>query len=38
MTRRLYYTDAMLRTFSATVGACEVREGRAELVLDQTAF
>src|SRR5205085_8561797 len=35
---RLYYTDAMLRTFDATVVSCDARDGRTEVTLDQTAF
>ena len=39
MTQRLYYTDAMLRAFEATVVACDLSpDGGAEVVLDRTAF
>ena len=38
MTHRLYYTDPMLRTFDATVVACDARDGRFHVVLDRTAF
>lgn len=38
MTTRLYYTDSLLQTFTAVVVSCEMREGRTEIVLDQTAF
>jgi alanyl-tRNA synthetase len=38
MTERLYYTDARLRTFDATVRSAESRDGRTAVVLDRTAF
>jgi alanyl-tRNA synthetase len=38
MTERLYYTDAYLRTFEASVVRVGVREGRTSVVLDRTAF
>jgi alanyl-tRNA synthetase len=38
MTERLYYTDAALRAFEATVVACAEVDGRAQVVLDRTAF
>jgi alanyl-tRNA synthetase len=38
MTERLYYTDAALRAFEATVIACAEVDGRAQVVLDRTAF
>jgi alanyl-tRNA synthetase len=38
MTARLYYTDAMRRTFDATVVSCDVKGETCEVVLDQTAF
>ena len=38
MMKRLYYTDSLLRAFDATVVSCEMRDGRPEVVLDQTAF
>jgi len=37
-TRRLYYTDSLQREFDATVVSSEVADGRATVVLDQTAF
>jgi alanyl-tRNA synthetase len=39
-THRLYYTDSLLKTFEATVvsAASQSADGRAEVVLDQTAF
>ena len=37
-TKRLYYTDAMLRTFEGTVISCEGDGDRHRVVLDQTAF
>ena len=37
-TKRLYYTDPYQTTFDATVVACDTRDGRIELELDQTAF
>jgi alanyl-tRNA synthetase len=38
MTTRLYYTDALLRSFEATVLACDTSGTSAEVVLDRTAF
>jgi alanyl-tRNA synthetase len=38
MTSRLYYTDSLLATFDAHVVSCDQVDGRAEVVLDQTAF
>src|SRR5262245_53421939 len=38
MTERLYYTDAYLRSFDASIVRVGVREGRASIVLDRTAF
>jgi alanyl-tRNA synthetase len=38
MTTRLYYTDASLVTFDATVTSCAAAGDRFEAVLDQTAF
>jgi alanyl-tRNA synthetase len=38
MTARLYYTDSTLQMFDATVVACGERDGRVEVLLDQTAF
>ena len=42
MTNRLYYTDALLTTFEATVLSCRPLDadasGRSKLVLDSTAF
>jgi len=38
MTNRLYYTDPMLAAFDATVVSSEMTAGRAQIVLDQTAF
>jgi alanyl-tRNA synthetase len=38
MTKRLYYTDSLLRDFDATVITCDVVNGRATVVLDETAF
>lgn len=38
MTVRLYYTDAALRVFDATVTACDLGSGRAQVRLDRTAF
>jgi alanyl-tRNA synthetase len=37
-TRRLYYTDSLLREFDATVVSSEVAGGHAIVVLDETAF
>ena len=38
MTERLYYTNAYLRTFEASVVRVGVHEGRTSIVLDRTAF
>lgn len=38
MTKRLYENDSYLRTFEATVEACEPCEGGFAVTLDQTAF
>jgi alanyl-tRNA synthetase len=38
MTTRLYYLNAEQRHFDATVLRCETADGRARVVLDQTAF
>ena len=38
MTRRLYYTDSLQREFDATVVSSDVADGRATVVLDETAF
>lgn len=38
MTRRLYFTDAGLRAFEATVVACDAQGHDTVVVLDQTAF
>ena len=38
MTTRLYYTDALARTFDATVLSCAAVEGRTLVTLDRTAF
>ncbi|MEO8679802.1 MAG: DHHA1 domain-containing protein [Vicinamibacterales bacterium] len=38
MTTRLYYTEPYRPSFDATVTACTEVEGRAHVVLDQTAF
>lgn len=38
MTERLYYTDAYLREFDASIVRVEVLNGRTALVLDRTAF
>jgi alanyl-tRNA synthetase len=38
MTERLYYTDAYLREFDATVVRVDRRDGRIAVVLDRTAF
>jgi alanyl-tRNA synthetase len=38
MTTRLYYTDSLQREFDATVVASEMADGRATVVLDETAF
>jgi alanyl-tRNA synthetase len=38
MATRLYYTDSMLPTFTATVVSCDPSGGRFEVVLDQTTF
>ncbi|HYN09351.1 MAG TPA: alanyl-tRNA editing protein [Vicinamibacterales bacterium] len=37
-TTRLYYTDALLREFDATVVSSEGADGQVTVVLDQTAF
>ena len=37
-TRRLYYEDSELQSFSATVQSCEKGEKGYRIVLDQTAF
>jgi alanyl-tRNA synthetase len=38
MTERLYYTDAYLREFEASIVRVDVRNGRTSVVLDRTAF
>jgi alanyl-tRNA synthetase len=38
MTTRLYYTDAMRRTFDAVVVSCDTKGETCEVILDQTAF
>ncbi|HUL75099.1 MAG TPA: DHHA1 domain-containing protein [Vicinamibacterales bacterium] len=38
MTKRLYYTDPLLTSFDAIVVSSATADGRAEVVLDQTAF
>ena len=38
MTEKLYYKDAYLAEFSATVLACDVVDGGYRIVLDKTAF
>lgn len=38
MTTRIYYTDALARSFDATVLTCEDSEGRLLVTLDETAF
>jgi alanyl-tRNA synthetase len=38
VTTRIYYTEPARATFDATVVGCELRDGRFEVVLDQTAF
>src|SRR2546421_7915370 len=38
MTERLYYTDAYLREFDASVTRVDRRDGRAVIFLDRTAF
>lgn len=38
MTTRLYHTEPYRTSFDARVRSCESREGRIEVVLDQTAF
>ena len=38
MTKKLYYEDAFLKTFSATVLSCEAEKGHFAVVLDRTAF
>jgi alanyl-tRNA synthetase len=37
-TRKLYYDDSHLRTFSAAVLSCEKTEKGYEVILDATAF
>ena len=37
-TRKLYYEDAFLRSFDATVLSCEESKGGFAVVLDATAF
>ena len=37
-TRKLYYEDCHLRKFTATVFACEEKNGRYAVILDATAF
>ena len=38
MTEKLYYIDSHMKTFTATVLACEPVKERFEVVLDRTAF
>jgi alanyl-tRNA synthetase len=38
MTERLYYTDAYLREFDASIARVDHRDGRTVVVLDRTAF
>lgn len=38
MTERLYYADAYLREFEATVAQVRVEDGRVRIALDQSAF
>ena len=38
MTEKLYYQDVFLKEFSATVQSVRERNGKIEIVLDQTAF
>ncbi len=38
MTTRIYYTDALARSFDATVLTCEESDGRLFVTLDETAF
>jgi len=38
MTTRLYYTEPYRRTFDAAVVSCDERDGRFDVLLDQTAF
>ena len=38
MTEKLYYIDAYIKTFSATVTACEPTASGYEITLDKTAF
>lgn len=38
MTARLYHTESYRRTFDAVVVSCDERDGRFEVLLDQTAF
>ncbi len=37
-TKKLYYEDCHIKTFSATVLACNAAKGGYEVILDQTAF
>lgn len=38
MTKRLYYDDAYIRSFTAAVTSCTLSGGNYELILDSTAF
>lgn len=38
MTRKLYYEDGHLASFTATVCSCKPADGHYEVILDQTAF
>lgn len=38
MTERLYYTNSLLREFDAVVRSCTIVDGRAQVVLDRSAF
>lgn len=38
MTRKLYYEDSHLASFTAVVRSCEPVDGHYEVILDQTAF
>lgn len=38
MTEKLYYTDAFLKEFEATVLSCGEKDGHYEILLDKTAF
>ena len=38
MTEKLYYTDAYIRDFSATVISCTACDGGYDIILDKTAF